>query len=226
MTERDIRLVSIQIGEPQQLGDPGMVDAPGGPWISGIFKCPVASAVFVGSTGIRGDGQADTVAHGGPDKAVCVYSGDHFEAWRSRPELAAMAPGGFGENFTLSGADEDDVCIGDVWRIGPLLTEVSQPRQPCWKLARKWRLREFADEVARSGRTGWYLRVLEEGWVEAAAVLHLVDRPFPAWTVTAANAVMHGRPRDLEGGARLAALPALAASWRATLAKRTARDRP
>ena len=222
--ERRVTLVSIQIGTPKAMDGAGARDDRAAPWTSGLFKVPVHAPVFVTTTGIVGDGQADLTVHGGPDKAVCVYPSGHFEAWRERPELADMGPGGFGENFTLGGVDEAEVCIGDRWRVGEILAEVSQPRQPCWKLARKWGLRQFADEVARSGRTGWYLRVREEGWVEAGVSLTLIDRPHPEWTIAAANAVMHGRPRDLDGAARLSALPALSASWRATLGRRTSRD--
>ena len=208
-----VTVVSIQVGRPQPLGEEG-----------GIFKRPVAASVFVGPAGVEGDGQADLTAHGGPDKAVCVYSSDHFEAWREVPELAALAPGGFGENFTIAGAAESGVCIGDRWRVGALLLEVSQPRQPCWKLARKWRFPGLPEQVVRTGRTGWYLRVREAGWAQAGAGMTLIERLWPEWTVAAANAVMHGRGRDRDAAARLASVDALSESWRTTLLKRTARD--
>ena len=213
-------LVSIQVGVPRQYGDALSSDPFERLWTTGIFKTPISGEVPVGPDGLIGDGQADLTVHGGPDKAICVYSGDHYPEWRQSPHLAAMGPGAFGENFTLEGVTEDEVCIGDVFAVGVLRLELSQPRQPCWKLARKWGLRDFTERVIESGWTGWYLRVRQGGTVAAGATLTLVARPHPEWTVRAANRVMHGRPRDRAAAATLAGVPALSESWRATLSKR------
>jgi MOSC domain-containing protein YiiM len=220
LTPRVITLESIQVGAPRALGLPGAPDPFDQPWTTGIFKTPVAGPVFAGVTGLAGDAQADLEVHGGPDKAVCAYCADHYDTWRQTPELAAMGPGAFGENFTLRGASEPIVCVGDVYRAGELVLQVSQPRQPCWKLARKWRMRDLTDRVVKSGRTGWYFRVLHAGHVAAGAELMLEDRPFPEWTIQAANAVMHTRPFDRAASAALAAVPVISASWRTTLGKR------
>ena len=214
-------LVSIQVAVPRTFGVDGATDLFEKPWTTGIFKGPVDGPVHVGRTNLSGDGQADAVNHGGIDKAVCAYSGDHYEEWRRLPGLASMAPGAFGENFTLRGLAEPDVCIGDIWRAGEVILQVSQPRQPCWKLARKWGIRDFAEQVVRSGRTGWYFRVLREGWISSGAPMTLAERPSPEWTIASANGVMHGRPVDRQTSATLAALPALSASWRAALLRRT-----
>jgi MOSC domain-containing protein YiiM len=213
-------LISIQVGLPRDLGFAGSLDAFEKPWTTGIFKEPVRGAVWVGKMGLAGDGQADLTVHGGIDKAVCSYCGDHYENWRRSPELTTMEPGAFGENFTIAGLAEPDVCIGDVWVGGDVVLQVSQPRQPCWKLARKWGIKEFADRVITSGRTGWYFRVLTEGSISCGIALTLRERSSPEWTVSAANRVMHGRPFDREGSARLAAVPTLSASWKATLSRR------
>jgi MOSC domain-containing protein YiiM len=214
------RLISIQVGQPRQLGVDGSPDPFETPWTTGIFKLPVADAVYVGASGIEGDGQADLSVHGGPDKAVCVYCGDHYQDWTRSPGLSAMGPGAFGENFTLEGVSESAVCIGDIWTAGEVRLQVSQPRQPCWKLARKWRIRDFADRVIKADRTGWYFRVLQAGWLAAGARLALQERTTPEWSVSAANRVMHGRPFDRAASAALARVPTLSASWRATLSKR------
>lgn len=213
---------SIQVGRPVTLGTEGAADFFERPWVTGIFKTPAVSPVRVTTEGIIGDGQADLVNHGGPDKALCAYSGDHYPEWRSLPLLSRMEPGAFGENLTIEGLDEHGACIGDVWQAGDVLLQVSQPRQPCWKLARKWSIREFPEQVVASGKTGWYFRVLRPGQLAVGTPLELLERSQPDWTVVAANAVMHGRPRDLEGAARLADVELLAASWRATLSKRVA----
>jgi MOSC domain-containing protein YiiM len=217
---RDVRIVSVQIGVPRELGREDAPEVFDRPWTSGIFKTPVAGPVFVGVEHLAGDQQADLTVHGGRDKAVCVYSANHYPAWAGIlwPDVGAF--GAFGENLTVSGVTEDDVCVGDVWAAGDVRVQVTQPRQPCWKLARKWRIHDLTDQVVRTGRTGWDFRVLREGEVAAGATLSLVQRSAPEWTISAANQVMHGRPRNNVAAALLGAVPSLSASWRATLQKR------
>src|SRR5690606_18685860 len=106
------------------------------PWTTGFFKEPTLGPVWLGRTNLEGDGQADLVHHGGPDKAVLAYSADHYAAWREVLNNPALPFGAFGENFTIEGLKEADVCIGDTWKVGDEATiQLSQPRQPCWKLA-------------------------------------------------------------------------------------------
>jgi len=190
------------------------------PWVSGFVKEAVAGPLALRRTNLDGDEQADLVYHGGPDKAVCCYPAAHYPAWRDELGLADLGFGGFGENFTIEGLAEADVCVGDVWRIGGALVQVSQPRQPCWKIARRWRIKTLTLRVQQTGRTGWYVRVLEEGPVAPGAAIDRVERPHPDWTVARANQVMHHHKADLDAAAELAALPALSASWKATLASR------
>lgn len=216
------KLLSIQVAFPQTL--PGE-DAAGPwvrPWTTGFFKRPVSHPVWLGRTNLAGDGQADLDNHGGPDKAVNVYPSEHYPFWRDRLRLPELSHGAFGENFTLLGLVEGDVCIGDVYRLGEALMQVSQPRQPCWKLARRWRIKDLASQVQQLGYTGWYFRVITEGEVAAGMSLSLVDRPHADWTVAAANDIMHHRRHDLQAAARLAAYPFLSASWRDHLSRRAA----
>jgi MOSC domain-containing protein YiiM len=210
-------IAALSLGLPRSRGYPGATDPFDEPWTSGIFKSPVDGPVALSVGGFDGDGQADLVNHGGGDKAVCAYSAGHYDVWRRLLGDATVSYGAFGENLTVEGLDESTVCIGDVWSVGEVLVQVSQPRQPCWKLARKWRIRRFAEQVVESGRTGWYFRVQREGRVTRGDSLTVVDRPHPLWSVAAANAVMHDRVGDV--GA-LVALPSLSANWRRTLEKR------
>jgi MOSC domain-containing protein YiiM len=214
-------LVSVQVGGARALGADGAADPFDQPWTTGIFKTPVSGPVFLGHLGVEGDTQVDPVNHGGADKSVCVYSADHYEWWRERLDIVPFDYGAFGENLTLQGVIEDGVCIGDIWSVGGAVrVQVSQPRQPCWKLARKWRVRDLVDQVVKSGRTGWYFRVLREGVVQAGDAVALVERPCPEWTITAANGVMHHRAGGRRAAAALAAVEALSDSWRATLEHR------
>ena len=215
------RLVSIQVGQPQSLGSSDATGPFDGEWTSSIFKRTVDGPVSVSVNGPEGNGQADLVNHGGPDKAVCVYPADHYDYWRHRLnlDLTAFPYGAFGENFTVRQLTETGVCIGDTWKIGSLLVQVSQPRQPCWKLARKWRIKTFADDVIKSGRTGWYFRVLEGADVDTGDSCELVARPNPEWTIARANAAMHTRPFDRELRDALLTVPLLSAAWQRTLGR-------
>lgn len=211
-------LLSIQVGLPRVRDEADAEQR----WVTGMFKDTVTGAVRITPQGIPGDGQADLRNHGGPDKAVNVYPVEHFRHWASTLGIGPLAAGAFGENFTLQGVLEDGVCIGDILRIGSALVQVSQPRAPCWKLSRRWEVADLALRVEQSGRTGWYLRVLEEGLAVAGHRLELVARPHPEWTIAAANEIMHQRKDDLDAARALAGCAALSESWRQKFLRRAA----
>jgi MOSC domain-containing protein YiiM len=206
-------LYSIQIGEPKSYGSEDSVDPHDKAWATGFFKTVITNPVFVGPTNIAGDGQADLKNHGGIDKAVLAYSAEHYSRWRTELGMSDMVCGAFGENLTIAGLSESSVCIGDIFRLGSATFEVSQPRQPCWKLARRWRMHELTGLVVQNGRSGWYLRVLEEGWIEPQVPVVLIERPNPAWTIARANEILHHRKTDLALTLALADVPRLADSW-------------
>ncbi|TWU22031.1 6-N-hydroxylaminopurine resistance protein [Novipirellula galeiformis] len=206
-------LLSINVGLPRTLGDAK-------PWTSGFLKESVTEPLWLGTTNLEGDGQADRVHHGGPHKAVCVYAAAHYPEWRRTLQKPDLIWGDFGENFTVENLIETEVCIGDTWNVGSATVQVSQPRQPCWKLARRWQIKDLALQVQQSGRTGWYFRVLVEGLVQRAMPLTLVERSHPEWTIAEANRIMHHDKHDRDAAARLAALPTLSPSWKTTLTNR------
>lgn len=208
---------SIQVGISRSYGTEGAEDTLERPWTSAIAKQPVTGAVWIGRQGVAGDMQADRRVHGGPDKAVLAYAAAHYPAWREQLERVDLGPGWFGENLTIEGAAEPSVCVGDRLAIGPARLEVSQPRGPCSTLNRRFGRRDMVKLVQQSHRYGWYLRVLTEGWVEAGMPVVLHDRPYPQWTVQVATEVMAQRAEREEERKRLAACPALSASWRGTL---------
>jgi len=213
---REAEIISIQTGLPREIGN---VE----PWTTGFLKQPMTEPLWLGSTNLEGDGQADLVHHGGTHKAVCVYSAEHYPYWRETLKLAELPWGSFGENFTVGQLTEKDFCIGDVWQIGAARVQVSQPRQPCWKLARRWNIKDLALQVQETGYTGWYFRVLVEGSVQRGMTMSLTERPCPEWTVAAANHLMHHDKKNLDAAASLAALSLLSPSWKETLGKRVAR---
>ncbi|HEX5213817.1 MAG TPA: MOSC domain-containing protein [Vicinamibacterales bacterium] len=206
------RIVSIQVGRPRQFDGEH-------PWTTSFFRQTVAAPVRLGRESLEGDEVADPRVHGGPDKAVCVYSADNFPGWRRVLARDDVGAGAFGENFTITGLTELDVAIGDQFQIGDAVVEVSQPRGPCWKLGRRWERPDLPKLVVASGRSGWYFRVRRQGVVAANAAITLVERAHPAWTIARVNDVTY-RSQD-EGALReLAALPSLAPQWQRTVLAR------
>jgi MOSC domain-containing protein YiiM len=152
---------------------------------SAIAKAPRQGPVRIGWLGLEGDEQADRVHHGGRDKALHHYPFDHYARWRqdAPDHLLLGAPGAFGENLSTEGLTEDQVCIGDRFRCGSALLEISQPRQPCWKQGHRMEWTTLPKLMVREGRSGWYFRVVEEGKVQAGNAMVLLERPLPDWTV-------------------------------------------
>ena len=204
-------LVSIQVGLPRQLGTEDAADPMERPWTTGFFKERITGSVYLGKTNLVGDGQADLNLHGGVEKAVLAYAATHYPKWQQELHLLDFPYGAFGENFTVAHQSEEDVCIGDIYRIGEAQVQVSQPREPCWKLARRWRMKDLPKRAIANGRLGWYFRVLTEGVVESGLPLILVDRPLPEWSVARVNNAFYGYRQD---SSELASCPLLSASWR------------
>lgn len=209
------RLLSVWVGRPQR------VEEGRSPWTTAFFKKSVEGSLWLTETNLDGDEQADLDVHGGPDKAVCVYPAAHYECWALELGRRAGSPGWFGENFSVADQTESTVCIGDVYRVGTARVQVSQPRSPCWKLAKRWRLSDLPNRVVRTGRSGWYLRVLRPGWLGSGLAITLESRPWPAWSIARVNELSYGLGdggADRDAGLRaLADCPDLADQWRAGL---------
>jgi MOSC domain-containing protein YiiM len=211
------RIASIQIGSVVSEGNPNSRSVIDRHWTTGFYKRPIDGPVRLGSLGIEGDSVADTRHHGGPDKAVLCYAASHYELWQEEfPELQ-MTPGALAENLTVHGADESSVCIGDSYELGQCVVQVSQPRQPCWKIARRWGIKTLTKTVAQTGRTGWYLRVLHEGSLERGQHARLLERPHPDWTVARANDILFGREVDRLSVIELMQIEELAEAWKCDL---------
>ncbi|MCC6368967.1 MAG: MOSC domain-containing protein [Bryobacterales bacterium] len=214
-------ITSIQVGPVRSYGQPSAADPQDQPWTTATAKDPVPGPIWMSREGLAGDEHADLQRHGGQDKAVLVYSADHYPLWRGEIFPHPLPPGAFGENFTVSGVAEPDVCIGDIYSIGAAVVQVSQPRRPCWKQARRWRIHDLVVRMIHTCRPGWYLRVLEEGSVQPGGRLELLERPHPAWPVSRAHHVMHLEKTNPAAAAELAACAALSESWKSELLKRT-----
>jgi MOSC domain-containing protein YiiM len=216
-------VISIQAARLATYVHTEFPDGKGREWTTAFFKTPLDGAARIGPLGLAVDEQADKVNHGGPDKAVLAYSADHYAYWRVQLHQPEMPHGGFGENLTIAGCDETTVCIGDTWRAGDIVFQVSQPRQPCWKMSRRWQVADLAKQVIANGKSGWYLRVLEPGELSAGTAIELIARPHPDWPVARASQVMYHGKDDLAAMQFLASLPELSAAWKETLLPRIAR---
>ena len=190
--------------------------------LSGIAKAPVTGPWSIARDGLVDDAQADLENHGGPEKAVHQYPFDHYALWRAEvgehPLLATA--GGFGENLSTTGWTEATVHIGDVVRFGAVVLQISQGRQPCWKLNARFALKKMAFEVQMSGRTGWYYRVLEPGIARPGDTLAIIDRPCPDWPLQRLIGVLYKKTGDLDALAAMAEMPELAEDWRVIARRR------
>ena len=191
---------------------------------TGMFKMPVTGPVAVGREGLAGDMQADLRVHGGPEKAVHYYPAEHYAVLAARvPALAGvLIPGVLGENLSGRGLTEDAVCIGDVFAIGTCRLQVSQPRQPCWKISHRLGHEPMSRVIADAGLTGWYFRVLEAGEIAAGDGIECVERPAPGLTLARLwTARLAHRPDPAELRC-LAAAPGLNPDWVTRLVERAA----
>ena len=179
---------------------------------TGICKKPVDGPRLLTRQGFEGDGVGDLKYHGGSDKAVCVYSIDHYPWWE-RVLGITLPQAAFGENLSVEGMREEDVCIGDIYRIGTTEVQVSQPRQPCKTLAARYGREDFVKQVVDSGRTGFYFKVINEGRVQAGDEITLVQRDPRGVSITYANQIYHHDRKNREGIEKVLIVTALSASW-------------
>jgi MOSC domain-containing protein YiiM len=185
--------------------------------LSAIGKRPVSGRVWLGPFGLEGDERGDVARHGGLDKALHHYPREHYPYWETllncRPWTLEL--GAFGENLSTLGLDESNVSVGDTWSLGKAVIQVSQGRQPCWRLNLRFGQPQMARWVQQSGRTGWYYRVVEPGFVAPDDELQLLFRPYPGWTIRRLLRVLYEERLSYGDLEAIAGLRELAPSWRA-----------
>jgi MOSC domain-containing protein YiiM len=214
------KLVAICTGTPTDYGVEGAEHPFDRPWRTSFYKAPVSGSRWLSKTCVDGDAQADTKAHGGPEKAVLAYGVEHYPLWNDEYPDLDLGYGAFAENLDMQGLTEANVCLGDTWQVGEAIIQINQARMPCWKISRRWRTQGMSRRVQETGRTGWYHRVLQEGELEAGMDVVLLERPYEVWTIDRCNRVMHELKHDREQAAELAGIPELADSWRKVLERR------
>lgn len=206
----EVQLISVNVGQPQVIGATRW----GKPIRSGIVKQPVtASSISLDTLNLAGDRQADLTVHGGRDKAVYAYPVEHLPLWNG--ELGTdFGPGTFGENLSTAGWLEDEVCIGDIWAWGEARLQVCQPRSPCYKLATVTGRPALLKRMVRTGRTGWYLRVLQPGTVPVAGPIQVIERDPAGISVLLAHRASLPGELDRTEVEAVARVDALATDWR------------
>jgi len=209
-----VKVVSVNVGLPREV-----------PWrgklvTTGIFKEPVAGRVALRGHNLEGDRQADPSVHGGPDKAVYAYPSEHYPHWCGVLGVTSLPWGALGENLTTEGWLEDAVCIGDRFCAGSAELEVSQPRQPCFKLGLRHGRPDLPKRFLHSGRSGFYLRVVRAGDVGAGDALERIRRDERQLPVAALASLAGGRG-DAALARRARDHPALAAAWKESLRDRS-----
>jgi len=178
-----MKVLSIRVGRPR------IILSKGHRISTGIFKELVEGPVMLRRLNLDGDRQADLTVHGGPNKAAYAYPSEHYPLWRRELPEMDIPDGMFGENFSTEGWNEGETNIGDRFRIGEAIVMVTQPRQPCFKLAAKFGRDDILKLFLESGRSGFYLAVLEEGLVEAGSKIERIYRDPNGVTVADINRV-------------------------------------
>jgi MOSC domain-containing protein YiiM len=214
------QLVSVNVGMPRQV-----------PWkhrtvTTGIFKEPVSGPVMLRTLNLEGDRQADLSVHGGADKAVYAYPVEHYDYWRGEFPDMQLNWGMFGENFTVRGLLEEEVNIGDRFRIGDAVVMVTEPRLPCFKLAVKFGRDDIVKRFLASRRTGFYLRVLQEGSVRAGDAVERLSRDAHRITVADVTRVYTFDKDDVATLSRVVQIEALPKAWRDHFRRQLAKVAP
>ncbi|MDH6673117.1 MOSC domain-containing protein YiiM [Paenibacillus sp. LBL] len=205
-------IVSLNVGTPVT------VEYQGKDLSTGIYKQPVDGPLFLSTVNFAGDGQADLVNHGGVDKAVCAYPYEHYAYWEN--SLGKQLPyATFGENLTLRGMLEDRVCIGDMYRVGDAVVQISQPRYPCFKLSQKLGVKDMPVRVLNTGYSGFYFRVLEEGDVRADSSVTKLESHAAGATVLEVLRMMKDGRKDEQGLNRMLELDVLSVSLKTQFGK-------
>ncbi len=204
-----VKLASLNIAMPEKINFNGK----GKKFLTGIFKKPIEGKIFLDELGFRGDGVGDPRFHGGKDLAVCAYFVDHLPYWQAELERE-VKPGAFGENLSLSGINEKQINIGDIFRLGEAEIEVSQPRQPCHKLNKVFDLQAMACKVQTTGYTGCYFRVKKTGWVEPDSAIERIQEGFEKNSIEMVNVLMFKEKKNQDLLKKVTRLQTLSAEWR------------
>lgn len=203
-----MNVVSVNVGMPRD------VEWRGQRVTTGIFKSPVSGSVRVEALNLEGDGQADLTVHGGTRKAVYAYPSEHYERWQAELPDTPLPWGMFGENLSTQGLLEDEVRIGDEFRIGTVQVRATEPRMPCYKLGVRFERSDIVKRFLQSGRPGFYFSVVREGSVQVGDSIERVSQSEQEITVADVSRLYTTDRENVDLLRRVVALDALGESWR------------
>jgi MOSC domain-containing protein YiiM len=206
-----MKIISVNVGLPREVVWKGITVQ------TAIFKEPVAGAVAIRELNLAGDQQADRTVHGGPDKAVYAYPVEHYEYWRKQLPDVSFSWGAFGENLTTEGLSEDELSIGDLLRAGSAILQVTQPRMPCYKLQLRFNRDDMVKRFLTTGRSGFYLSVIEPGDVGRGSGVEILDRNPDRVTISDIVRLYLGQVRDPELLQRAVNVISLPENWKTQL---------
>ncbi len=209
-----MKLLSVNVGLPQNVSYQKKTTT------TGIFKTPVEGKIMLRALNLEGDGQADLDNHGGIDKAVYLYSYDNYPYWQAILGQNTLPLGQFGENFTVEGLLDAHVHIGDTFQVGEAVIQVTQPRIPCYKLGIRLEKPNFPKQFLDSGKTGFYAKVLQEGWVEKGNKIERMILDSQQITVYQAFRLLYFESHNIEGIKQVLEIEALSDSWRKSFEKK------
>lgn len=209
--KRETKLLAVCVGMPRE------VIIAGKPVMTGIYKKPTEGRVRLRRHNLEGDGQADPDNHGGELKAAYAYPWEHYAFWAEKLGRDDLGPGKFGENFSVMGLSEESVIIGDIYRLGGAMVQVTDPRLPCFKLGHKLGDPAFPERFRAEGRLGFYMRVEQEGEVGAGDEIILLERGKCGISIRRLWELVYSEARDPETAARAAEHPLVCSSWRKKL---------
>ncbi|WP_417538552.1 MOSC domain-containing protein [Marinobacter sp.] len=212
--EKSVVIRQLRIGSLKTLADTAT--------LSGIYKQEVGSA-YLNTNGLSDDHQGDKHHHGGPEKALHHFASEHYSRLRQAlpaPASGHCQPGAFGENLVTEGFTETDVCAGDVFKLGEAIVQVSQPRQPCWRLNLRFGIPDMSQRLQSSLRTGWYYRVLQPGLIHRGDTLTLDQRPNPDWPLSRILSLLYDSTLERTALEEMAELEQLSPNLRGLAQKR------
>jgi MOSC domain-containing protein YiiM len=206
------KLLSLNVGRPE------IYQTDKGDLESAYRKTPVNETTFLTYLNFKGDEQADKKNHGGRDKAVCLYPAQHYRHWENHYGISFSIPA-FGENITVEGIEETDAHIGDIFQLGEAIVQITEPRKPCYIIARTHGIDDFPAQVTASGFTGFYMSVLKEGNVTPGDTMALIERHPDEVSVSEVNDVRYNDRNNYNRIKRILNVDALSGSLRETLEK-------
>lgn len=216
----DVVLLSLQIGKKQTIRKKAE-DVFKKEFETAFFKKAIHEEIFADELGFHGDEVADAKNHGGKEKAIFANSFENYPVWKNFLQRQELPFGALGENLTISGLDENSVCVGDIHKVGSLVLQVSQPRKPCSKISKVWHTKNFTQEIFKSGKTGWYYRVLENGFAMSGQKIEILQKG--QISIQEINTMFYNpRNADSEALKNFFSIKTITPSWHDDMKKRIA----